>query len=98
MNKKANLSEDIINEFVSSNPPWVFRENSLEASFEFADFEDAMRVVNLVAEKAGELNHHPFWSNEYNKLAFVLSTHDEGNIVTQLDLDLAQAISKIIKG
>ena len=92
------LITDEINEFVSQNPPWVFRENTLEASFEFADVVDAMRVVNLVAGEAEQMQHHPFWSNEYNRLAFVLSTHDAGDVVTKKDLDLAMAISKIIKG
>jgi len=96
MNKTDVLSEVVVEQFVSENPPWLFRDNKLEASFEFADFEDAMKVVNEVAGKAEELQHHPFWSNEYNKLAFSLCTHDVGDKVTEKDLELAKAISGIV--
>jgi 4a-hydroxytetrahydrobiopterin dehydratase len=96
MNEIMILSQKEINEFVANNSPWVFSEDSLQASFEFADFEDAMRVVNLVAGEAKKLDHHPFWSNEYNKLAFVLSTHDSGDKVTEKDILLAKEISRLI--
>jgi len=96
MNEINNISGNKIKEFVDHNPPWIFQNDTLQASFEFADFEDVMKVVNQVAEKAEEFAHHPFWSNEYNKLAFVLSTHDAGDKVTEKDIQLAREISQII--
>jgi 4a-hydroxytetrahydrobiopterin dehydratase len=47
--------------------------------------------VALLAEKAG---HHPDWSNSYNKVEIVLSTHDAGGL-TQKDVDLAEKISAL---
>ena len=93
----ANLQQQI-ETFINNNPAWKLQDNSLQANYEFADFEDAMRVVNAVAQVAEEQQHHPFWSNEYNKLGFILSTHDAGDVVTEKDLKLAEAIAVIVKG
>ena len=48
-----------------------------------------------VAFKAEKFNHHPDWSNVFNKVQISLSTHDAGNVVTNKDLGLAQAIEEI---
>lgn len=55
-----------------------------------------MRVVNEVARAAEELHHHPVWTNEYNKLTFAITTKDAGEVVTDRDIELAQAIEKIV--
>lgn len=70
-------------------------EKELKRSFKFKDFSEAfcfMARVALLAEKAG---HHPDWSNSYNKVEIVLSTHDAGGL-TQKDVDLAQGISALV--
>ncbi len=51
-----------------------------------------MTKVALVAEK---MNHHPYWTNVYNVVTFELSTHDAGDIVTEKDTKLADAIDKL---
>ena len=53
-----------------------------------------MTRVALIAEKA---NHHPTWTNTYNTVAFELSTHDAGDVVTDKDHKLAKAIDALIK-
>lgn len=66
----------------------------LSRSFKFKTFTQAfgfMAQVALLAEKA---EHHPDWSNSYNKVEITLSTHDVGGI-TQKDVDLAEKISAI---
>lgn len=70
-------------------------EKELKRSFKFKDFSEAfgfMARVALLAEKAG---HHPDWSNSYNKVEIMLSTHDAGGL-TQKDVDLAQGISALV--
>ena len=52
-----------------------------------------MTRVALAAEKA---DHHPLWTNVYNKVEIWLSTHDAGDIVTEKDKALAKAIDKIV--
>jgi 4a-hydroxytetrahydrobiopterin dehydratase len=43
----------------------------------------------------GELDHHPEWTNVYNRVAVSLCTHDAGNVVTQKDYDLAAALDGV---
>lgn len=74
---------------------WKEEDNKLQCSFQFKDFKQAMAFINEVAEVAEELNHHPWWSNVYNKVEIELTTHDAGNIVTELDHKLAKQIDEI---
>ncbi|PVY40439.1 4a-hydroxytetrahydrobiopterin dehydratase [Pontibacter virosus] len=74
---------------------WRETENKLTRSFEFKDFRAAMAFMNKVADVAEELNHHPWWSNVYNKVEIELTTHDAGNTVTDKDLELARRIDEL---
>ncbi|MCP2043015.1 4a-hydroxytetrahydrobiopterin dehydratase [Pontibacter sp. HSC-36F09] len=74
---------------------WKETENMLTRSLEFKDFRSAMAFMNKVADVAEELNHHPWWSNVYNKVEIELTTHDAGNTVTDKDLELARRIDEI---
>jgi 4a-hydroxytetrahydrobiopterin dehydratase len=53
--------------------------------------------MTQVAIEAEKLNHHPNWSNEYNVVIINLSTHDAGNIITNKDRELAQAIDGLLE-
>lgn len=75
---------------------WKEENNSLYRKFEFADFSEAFAFMTRVAIAAEKANHHPLWSNVYNKVEIWLSTHDAGDIVTDKDRKLATAIDKII--
>lgn len=76
---------------------WKEENNQLKASFEFKNFMEAFAFMTEVAFHAEKANHHPEWSNVYNKVQISLSTHDAGNIVTDKDRDLAAAIDKVYK-
>jgi 4a-hydroxytetrahydrobiopterin dehydratase len=76
---------------------WKEESNKLQRSFEFKDFREAFGFMTRVALIAEKMNHHPYWTNEYNKVELFLSTHDAGNIVTEKDHKLAKAIDKIYK-
>jgi len=69
--------------------------NALCATFDFANFIDAFAFMTKVAILAEKQNHHPNWSNVYNKVEIQLSTHDAGNIVTDKDFLLGEAIEKL---
>lgn len=77
------------------NSPWVLMNNSLHRAFIFKDFEAAFSFITHVAEIAEELNHHPRWENEYNKVDIALYTHDADGI-TEKDFILAQKIDQIV--
>jgi 4a-hydroxytetrahydrobiopterin dehydratase len=74
---------------------WTEHDNSLTRSFLFPDFQTAFAFMSEVAAEAERLDHHPWWSNEYNRVEFRLRTHDAGNTVTQRDHRLAAAIDVV---
>jgi len=68
---------------------WKEENNALYKTFVFASFEDAMAFMQSAATKISALNHHPEWSNVYNKITVRLTTHNAGNTVTEKDRKLA---------
>ena len=75
----------------------IEKDNVLKAEFQFDDFVEAFAFMTKVAMLAEKLNHHPSWSNVYNKVVIELSTHDAGNLVTEKDHQLAEEINKLLK-
>lgn len=75
---------------------WTEKDNELYRSFEFKDFSEAFAFMTRVAILAEQHQHHPNWSNVWNKVEIHLSTHDAGNIVTEKDRKLAAAIDKLL--
>ncbi len=75
---------------------WAEEKNKLKRTFQFKDFVSAFSFMTRVAIVAEKMNHHPNWSNVYNKVTIELSTHDAGNIVTDKDRKLAEAIDALM--
>lgn len=75
---------------------WKEENNYLVREFTFKDFKQAFSFMIQVAALAEEMQHHPLWTNVYNKLEIKLNTHDAGNTITQKDRDLAAAIDKLL--
>jgi 4a-hydroxytetrahydrobiopterin dehydratase len=65
------------------------KRDAITREFVFKDFNRAFAFMTQVALAAEKADHHPEWSNVYNKVRVTLSTHDAGG-VTQKDLDLAR--------
>jgi 4a-hydroxytetrahydrobiopterin dehydratase len=76
---------------------WEEENNQLCKTFTFPTFMEAFDFMSMVAVIAEEMNHHPWWSNVYNKVEIKLSTHDAGNTITALDYELAKKIDFIVK-
>jgi 4a-hydroxytetrahydrobiopterin dehydratase len=75
---------------------WKEENNSLTRTFEFKNFVEAFGFMTKVALIAEKLDHHPSWSNVYNKVEIRLNTHSAGFVVTDKDRKLAEAIDKIV--
>ena len=76
---------------------WTAKNNFLQATFQFKNFTEAFAFMTEVAFAAEKQNHHPDWSNVWNKVHFKLNTHDAGGIVTEKDHRLAEAIDRIAR-
>lgn len=75
---------------------WIEKNNTLTREFKFKDFVEAFGFMTQVAIIAEKMDHHPNWSNVYNTVTIHLTTHDEGNIITEKDKALAKAIDALV--
>jgi len=74
---------------------WEEKNNQLYRQFEFKTFSEAFAFMTRVALAAEKMDHHPLWTNVYNKVEIWLSTHDAGDVVTDRDKTLAKKIDQI---
>jgi 4a-hydroxytetrahydrobiopterin dehydratase len=74
-------------------PLWTVgpKGKSIAQTFIFADFKQAFEFMTMCAQYAEEIDHHPNWSNSWNKVTVELSTHSAGGLTT-LDVQLAKAM------
>lgn len=79
-----------------SEHAWTVVDGKLSRTFIFKDFSEAFAFMTRVAFLAEKQNHHPEWSNVYNKVRIALNTHDAGGAITEKDHKLAAAIDKLI--
>jgi 4a-hydroxytetrahydrobiopterin dehydratase len=75
-----------------SGAAWKLEDNKLHISLKFPDFVAAFAFMTAAAFYAEKLNHHPEWSNVYNRVEIDLTTHEAGGI-TELDFKLAELIT-----
>ena len=68
--------------------------NAITKTFSFKDFNEAFGWMSRVAMLAEKMDHHPEWSNVYNRVEITLSTHDCDGL-SERDVKLARAIGKI---
>jgi 4a-hydroxytetrahydrobiopterin dehydratase len=77
---------------LASLPDWALRGDALAKTFKFGSFREAMSFMVRVGFEAEAMNHHPAWTNVYNRVAIRLNTHEAGDKVTAKDLELAKRI------
>ncbi|MBC8110329.1 MAG: 4a-hydroxytetrahydrobiopterin dehydratase [Verrucomicrobia bacterium] len=75
---------------------WKEEDNKLKKNFVFKNFVEAFGFMTQVALLAEKADHHPWWSNVYNKVTIELNTHDAGDVVTEKDHKLAAQIDKLL--
>ncbi len=88
------LSNKQLNECLEELNDWSIVDEKLSKSFKFANFTQAFGFMTQVAITSEAMDHHPEWSNVYNKVEINLITHSEGGI-TKLDIELAKKIDTI---
>ncbi len=93
--RRARLGEEAIADRLRTRPEWRREGETLVRDLTFADFNEAFGFMARVALLAERLDHHPDWSNVYNRVRIALSTHDAGG-VTALDFELAAKIDALL--
>lgn len=84
-----------INEALGALPGWVFDRDALAKEFKFGTFKEALSFMVRVGFEAEAMDHHPDWTNVYNRVAIRLNTHDAGGKITAKDVALAKKIQAL---
>lgn len=92
------LSEAERAEALDGLPDWDFDEerDGIRRTCNFADFSEAFAFMTRVALLAEKSDHHPEWSNVWNRVEILLTTHDAGGLSAR-DIELAQAIDSLME-
>jgi 4a-hydroxytetrahydrobiopterin dehydratase len=93
--RPSAFSADELRLQVQALPSWELVGEKLQRSFTFADFADAFAFMTRVASVAEELDHHPDWSNSWNRVEISIVSHDAGGI-TQLCVDFARRVDGLV--
>ena len=97
MSKVKALSKTQIENEIATLPNWTVKADKLHAEFRFETFVDAFAFMTKVAFAAEASQHHPEWSNVYNRVTIDLVTHDADNAISQLDIDMARQIDTLAR-
>ncbi len=93
----AVLTDSEIQKALGSLSGWERNGITIQRIFRFADFKEAMKFVNKIADAAEQANHHPDIDIRYNTVTMALVSHDSGG-VTQRDVRMAGVINGIAGG
>src|SRR3954470_24076266 len=89
------LSTAEINTELRDLAGWRLDRNALAKEFQFGNFKEALSFMVRVGFEAEAMDHHPDWTNVYNRVAIRLNTHDAGGQVTAKDVELAKKIESL---
>ncbi len=90
------LSPDEVASALAALPGWRLERDALAKEFKFGSFRDALAFMVRVGFEAEAADHHPEWTNVYNRVAVRLNTHSAGGKVTSKDVELAKVIEAVV--
>lgn len=76
-------------------PGWEVKEGKLHKQYKFKSFAAALGWMVSAGVEADKMDHHPEWSNVYSRVTVNLVTHDLGNVISNLDIELAHKMEKL---
>jgi 4a-hydroxytetrahydrobiopterin dehydratase len=94
MGRRSLLSDAEVAIRLAGVPSWVRAGPTIERTWTFGDFPEALAFINRVGALAEEMNHHPDIENSWNRVTLRLTTHDRGGL-TALDFELARRVDAI---
>lgn len=94
MSRPKKLSDDEVTTGLETLPGWTLADGKLRRAFKFRNFVEAFGFMSSLALVAEKMDHHPEWSNVYDRVLIDLTTHDADGITT-LDFELAKAANRL---
>ena len=94
MPRGPKLGPNEIDERLTELPEWSLMDGKLHREYRFPDFKRAFAFMTSVALRADQMDHHPEWSNVYNRVTIDLTTHDALGL-TEKDFELAIEADKL---
>jgi 4a-hydroxytetrahydrobiopterin dehydratase len=89
------LNETELQQALNSLPGWQIKEGKLYKEYKFKNFATALGWMVTAGVYAEKIGHHPEWSNVYNTVKVNLVTHDIGNNISNLDIELAKKMEEV---
>lgn len=95
MEKRA-LTTAEIDTALDELPGWTIEDGKLTRTYRFKSFAQALGWMVSAGIFADKIDHHPEWSNVYNRVHVTLVTHDLGNVISTLDVALAREMDRLV--
>ena len=92
---KQKLNSEAINKALADLPGWELQDGKLHKQYKFETFAQALGWMVSAGVHADKMDHHPEWTNVYNKVTVSLVTHDLDNAISNLDVELAQKMDAL---
>ncbi len=94
---RKKLNDEELAQALLDLPGWQIQNGKLHKEYKFASFAAAIGWMVTVAIAADKLDHHPEWSNVYNRVRVDLVTHDLGNVISSFDVALAHKMETAVQ-
>jgi 4a-hydroxytetrahydrobiopterin dehydratase len=92
---RYKLSDEELTAVLPQLSGWQIKDGKLHKTYKFGSFAQAMGWMMSVAIHADKMDHHPEWSNVYNRVTVDLVTHDLNNAISSFDVQLAQKMEEL---
>lgn len=95
MSKRYRLNDEQIQQALADLDAWSIEDGKLTKRYQFSSFSRAIGWMMSAAIEFDKMDHHPEWSNVYNRVTVQLVTHDMGNVISSWDVALAKKLDRL---
>ena len=92
---RKKLTDTELADLLAALPDWQVVDGKLQRNYKFGSFAEALGWMVSAGIFADKIDHHPEWSNVYNRVQVHLVTHDMGNVISTLDVALAKKMEEL---
>lgn len=94
--ERKKLTDEQLNEALKTLSGWMVKDGKLHKQYKFRSFAQAMGWMVSAGIEADKMDHHPEWSNVYNRVMVNLVTHDMDNSISSWDIELAKKMDALL--